>query len=531
VSKRFGPIHVRKRLVPRRFRSYDRCSTVELNREICRAARLSRDPRFDGKFFIAVRTTRIFCRPVCPARSPHEENIDYYPSAAGALQAGFRPCLRCRPESWGTPAWDGTSTTVMRALRLIEEGALDGPAESSRAESTGVDALAERLGIGSRHLRRLFLQHLGASPIAVAQAQRLLSAKKLIDETTLPFTAVAIASRYGSIRRFNAAFRATYGRSPRELRRSAKRAPRSSACTLQLRFRPPYDYDALLNFLARRAIAGVEYIHADTYRRTFVLDGEPGWLEVQPRASHALALRIERVRPARLLHVVARVRRTFDLDADPLAIHSSLKRDPLLARFIQARPGLRVPGAWDAFELGIRAILGQQVSVAGASTLTARVAAKYGHPVPFQIEGLTCTFPTAHELVDADLAIGIPASRAEAIREFARAVVSEALVFDLAHDAATCIDRLCAIRGLGPWTAQYIAMRALSDPDAFPAGDLALLRATGMQTPSQLERHAERWRPWRAYAAMHIWQGAQDGTVGLLHMDAKQGRKAAAGGG
>ncbi len=515
---------------------------MELNREICRAARLSRDPRFDGKFFIAVRTTRIFCRPVCPARSPHEEHIDYYPSAAAALQAGFRPCLRCRPESWGTPAWDGTSTTVVRALRLIEEGALDGPAESSRAESTGsgeftgVDALAERLGIGSRHLRRLFLQHLGAAPIAVAQAQRLLSAKKLIDETTLPFTAVAIASRYGSIRRFNAAFRATYGRSPRELRRSSKRAPRSSACTLQLRFRPPYDYDALLGFLARRAIAGVEYIYADTYRRTFVLDGEPGWLEVQPHASHALTLRIERARPVRLLHVVARVRRIFDLDADPLAIHSSLKRDPLLARFIQARPGLRVPGAWDAFELGIRAILGQQVSVQGASTLTARVAAKFGHPVPFQIEGLTCTFPTAQELVDADLAIGIPASRAEAIREFARAVVSEALGFDGAHDAATCIDQLCAIRGLGPWTAQYIAMRALSDPDAFPAGDLALLRATGRKTPSQLERHAERWRPWRAYAAMHIWQGAHDGTSNLLctgdllHMDAKPGRKAAAGG-
>jgi AraC family transcriptional regulator of adaptative response / DNA-3-methyladenine glycosylase II len=505
---------------------------VELTPEIYRRARLSRDPRFDGKFFIAVRTTRIFCRPVCPARSPKEENIDYYPSAAAALQAGFRPCLRCRPESWGTPAWDGTSTTVMRALRLIAEGALD-PA----AESSGVDALAERLGIGSRHLRRLFFQHLGATPIAVAQAQRLLSAKKLIDETTLPLTTIAIAARYGSIRRFNAAFRATYGRSPRELRRGSERASGSGPCALQLRFRPPYDYDALLSFLAKRAIAGVEHIQGDVYRRTFVLDGQPGWLEVQPRASHALTLRVEFVRPARLLQVVSRVRRMFDLDADPLAINSSLQRDPLLARLVRSRPGLRVAGAWDAFELGVRAILGQQVSVAGASTLTARVAARFGHAVPFQIEGLTCTFPTAEELVAADLAIGIPASRAEAIREFARAAASESLAFDGARDASACVDRLCAIRGLGPWTAQYIAMRALSDPDAFPAGDLALQRATDIKNTAGLERHAERWRPWRAYAAMYIWQGAHDGTISLLHtgdllhLDDKPHRKAAAGGG
>ena len=505
---------------------------MDLNREIYRRARLSRDPRFDGKFFIAVRTTRIFCRPVCPARSPKEENIDYYPSAAAALQAGFRPCLRCRPESWGTPAWDGTSTTVLRALRLIAEGALDAAAESS-----GVDTLAERLGIGSRHLRRLFFQHLGATPIAVAQAQRLLSAKKLIDETTLPLTTIAIAARYGSIRRFNAAFRATYGRSPRELRRGSNRTSGSGLCALQLRFRPPYDYDALLNFLAKRAIAGVEHIQGDAYRRTFVLDGEPGWLEVQPRAAHALTLRVEFVRPARLLQVVSRVRRMFDLDADPLAINSSLQRDPLLARLVRARPGLRVAGAWDAFELGVRAILGQQVSVAGASTLTARVAARFGHPVPFQIEGLTCTFPTAEELVAADLAIGIPASRAEAIREFARAAAAESLAFDGARDASACVDRLCAIRGLGPWTAQYIAMRALSDPDAFPAGDLALQRAIGIKTTAGLERHAERWRPWRAYAAMHVWQGAHDATINLLHtgdllhLDDKPHRKAAAGGG
>ena len=496
---------------------------MQLSREICRSARLSRDARFDGKFFTAVRTTGIFCRPICPARSPKEENVKYYPTAAAALQAGFRPCLRCRPESSaGAPAWAGTSTTVARALRLIGEGALD---------DSGVDALAERLGMGARHLRRLFLQHLGATPLAVAQAQRLLAAKKLIDETALPLTTIAIASRYGSIRRFNTAFRAAYGRSPRELRRDSKPICSSGACTLQLHFRPPYDYQAIVEFLAKRSISGVEFIGDSIYRRTFVLDGQAGWLEVRPHTSHTLTLRVEGVAPARLLQVVARVRRMFDLDADPLAINSSLQHDSLLAGSVRARPGLRVPGAWDGLELGVRTILGQQVSVAGASTLTARLAAKYGHPVPFQVEGLTCTFPTADELTRVDLAIGIPAARANAIGEFARAVASGALVFDGTQDAAAFAFEICAIGGVGPWTAQYIAMRALSEPDAFPAADLVLARAAGVKTPAELERRSESWRPWRAYAAMHLWQGVKYGSIGLLHLDGKPPRKVAVGGG
>jgi AraC family transcriptional regulator, regulatory protein of adaptative response / DNA-3-methyladenine glycosylase II len=501
------------------FAGRTKINAVEFTRKTCQAARISRDARFDGKFFVGVKTTRIFCRPVCPARPPKEENVSYYPSAAAALQAGLRPCLRCRPESWGTAAWNGTSTTVARALRLIHEG---------KTHEGGIDQLAERLGIGSRHLRRLFVQHLGATPIAVAQAQRLLAAKKLIDETALPFTTIAIAARYGSIRRFNAAFQTTYGRSPRELRRDRKQRPSAGPITLTLRFRPPYDYDALLEFAAKRAIAGVEHVEGDVYRRTFTLDGQAGWLEVRPNGANALALKLDFVEPKRLLHVVARVRRMFDLDADPLAINSSLRRDPMLARLVKARPGLRVAGAWDGFELGVRAILGQQVSVAGASTLTARLAAKYGHPLPFQIEGLAYTFPAPEEIADADLVIGIPGSRAEAIREFAKAVASGALLFE---DAETCVNGVCAIRGLGPWTAQYIAMRALSDPDAFPAGDLVLLRAAGMKTAAELERRAEHWRPWRAYAAMHLWQGVKDGTTSLLHLDGKPHRKAAAGGG
>ena len=251
-------------------------AVVELNRVICRTARLSRDARFDGKFFIAVRTTRIFCRPVCPARSPKEENIEYYPSAAAALQAGFRPCLRCRPESWGTAVWDGTSTTVARALRLIHEGALDGDGEDSN-----VDALAERLGIGSRHLRRLFFQHLGATPIAVAQAQRLLSAKKLIDETTLPLTEHCLGLALWQHSPLQCRLSSHLWTQPARIAAGIQTRVQSlGACTLQLRFRPPYDYDALLHFLAKRAIAGVEYIHGDVYRRSFVLDGQAGWLEV-----------------------------------------------------------------------------------------------------------------------------------------------------------------------------------------------------------------------------------------------------------
>lgn len=498
---------------------------MQFTRDICRAARLSHDPRFDGKIFIAVRSTGIFCRTVCPARPPKETNVEYFPSAAAALEAGFRPCLRCRPESWGTAAWNGTSTTVARALRLIHEGTLDGGADSN------LDAFAERLGIGSRHLRRLFIQHLGATPIAVVQAQRLLSAKKLIDETKLPFTSIAVAAGYGSVRRFNAVFRSTYGRSPRELRRESNRSPSSGPVTLALRFRPPYDYAALLDFIARRAIAGVESIQGDVYRRSFLFDGAAGWLEVRPGLSNTLALHVDSIAPTRLLHVVARVRRMFDLDADPMAIDSSLKRDPLLARSIAARPGLRVPGAWDGFELGVRAILGQQVSVAGASTLAARLAAQYGHPLPFAVDGIVHTFPLPEEIADAELAIGLPASRAEAIRAFARAVISRDLAFDGAQDAETFAARICVIRGLGPWTAHYIAMRVLSDPDAFPSGDLALLRAAGSKTPRELEFRAERWRPWRAYAAMHLWQGVKHAIPNVLHLNRKSGRKAAAGGG
>lgn len=489
---------------------------MQLSHTICRSARLARDARFDGKFFIGVHSTGIYCRPICPAPSPKEQNVEYYPSAAAAAEAGLRPCLRCRPEcSPGTPAWLGSSVTVSRALRLIAEGAL---------EANGVDSLAERLGIGSRHMRRLFLEHLGATPVAVAQTRRLLAAKKLIDETMLPLTQIAIASGFGSIRRFNAAFLEAWGRCPREMRRTRGRAPAGGPCTLELRYRPPFDWAALLGFLAGRAIGGVEHVEGDIYRRTIVTGRGPGWIEVRPAGATALALSIHCPDSGELLTIASRVRRLFDLDADPQAIAGHLRPDALLGPLLKARPGLRVPGAWDGFELGVRTILGQQVSVAGASTLAARLVQKLGQPVAFDATGLTHTFPSPAEVAEADLATGMPASRAETIREFARAVASGHVTFDAAVDSLAFQEKLQSLAGIGPWTAQYIAMRALSDPDAFPAGDLVLRRACR-------EVDTEPWRPWRAYAAMHIWQGVKDGKPGVLHVDGKPRRKIAAGGG
>ena len=357
-----------------------------MNREIFRRARLARDARFDGKFFIGVKTTGIFCRPICPAPSPRERNVEYFPSAAAAAEAGYRPCLRCRPEcSPGTPAWLGSSVTVSRALRQIAEGAL---------EEDGVDALAERLGIGARHLRRLFLEHLGAPPVAVAQMRRLLSAKMLIDETHLPLTAIAMAAGYGSIRRFNAAFLETYGRSPRELRRSEPRRSQGGRYEFALRFRPPFDWEALVAFLGPRAIPGVEAVQGNLYRRSIAFAGRAGWIEAGPAADGSeLSLRVEFPDPAWLLPVVSRVRRMFDLDADPLAIQAHLGGDPLLGALVRARPGLRVPGCWDGFETSVRAILGQQVSVARATALAGRLVARFGSPLSAGAEGLTHTFP------------------------------------------------------------------------------------------------------------------------------------------
>ena len=473
---------------------------MDLDPHICSQARLSRDARFDGRFFIGVRSTRIYCRPICPVRTAKEENVRYFPTAAAAAEAGYRPCLRCRPESSpGTPAWLGTSTTVSRALRLISESAM---------ENEGVEEFAARLGIGSRQLRRLFLRHLGASPIAVAKTRRLHFAKKLIDETCLPMGQIALASGFGSVRRFNAAFRKTYNRTPTQIRRLAHFASIQSEdeYLFRLRFRPPFQWDALLAFLARRAIPGVEAIELGRYCRTISLNGHTGSLAVSlDKTGTALEVRISFPEPRWLFLIIERLRRMFDLGADPREIAACLAADPLLARRIEAMPGLRVPGAWDSFELAVRAVLGQQVSVAGASTLAGRLVQAFG--TPMIANPLTHLFPGAEVLAEADVArIGLPKKRAETIRALARAVSEGRIVFSSVTDFEDFQSRLRELPGIGNWTAQYIAMRALGDPDALPAGDLGLLRGASLHDERELVRRAEAWRPWRAYAAMYLWQ-------------------------
>ena len=493
---------VRKRLVcPAESTTIRAVKVMDLDWQVCSRARLSRDARFDGKFFIAVLTTRIYCRPICPARACNERNIRYYPSAASAAEGGFRPCLRCRPESSpGTPAWLGTSNTVSRALRLIGESGL---------EDGGVEVLAERLGVGSRHLRRLFLRHLGATPMAVAQTRRLHFAKKLIDETRLPMSEIALAAGFGCVRRFNAGVRQVYHRTPTQLRRLARQKNMQSGShyLFKLHFRPPYHWEGMLSFLAARATPGVEVVEAGKYRRTISLNGCDGYFEVSfDQGRDALMVRIEFGDPRSLFFITERIRKMFDLGADWAAIVPSLRSDSVLAGSVEADPGLRVPGCWNGFELAVRAILGQQITVKGATAMAGRMANSFGKPF-FGASGLTHLFPSAQVLADAKLGdIGLTGARAETIRTLARAVCDGKINFEGVVDSDEFLNRLCQIPGIGKWTAQYVAMRALGEPNAFPSSDLALLRAMALETPRELERRAEPWRPWRAYAAMYLWR-------------------------
>jgi len=480
---------------------------MKLDLQVCSRARQTRDARFDGKFFIAVLSTGIYCRPICPVRTLSEKSVRYYPSAAAAAEAGYRPCLRCRPESSpGTPAWFGTSSTVSRALRLIGESGLD---------DGGVEALADRLGVGSRHLRRLFLKHLGATPMAVAHTRRLHFAKKLIDETALPMYEIALASGFGCVRRFNEGIRQVYHRTPTQIRRLGRQAELCQAQAqpenqylFRLNFRPPYHWQAMLDFLAPRATPGVEEVADGSYRRTISLHGKAGYFEVSlAEDSDALLLRISFADPQSLFFIVERVRAIFDLNADWGAIAQCLRGDPVLAARVDADPGIRVPGCWNGFELAVRTILGQQVTVKGATTLAGRIAANFGKPSNGPA-GLTHVFPTAEALAQAPLSnIGLTSARIETIRALARAVCSGKISFDQACDSEILLTRLREIPGIGQWTAQYVAMRALGEPDAFPSSDLGLLKALTLETPRELEQRAEAWRPWRAYAAMYLWRG------------------------
>lgn len=474
---------------------------MELDWRICSRARLSRDARFDGKFFIAVLTTRIYCRPICPARTCKESNVRYYPTAAAAAEAGFRPCLRCRPESSpGTPAWLGTSNTVSRALRLISESGL---------EDGGIEALAERLGVGSRHLRRLFLRHLGATPISVAQTRRLHFAKKLIDETSLAMNQIALASGFGCVRRFNAGIRKFYHRTPSQIRHLArqKEAQRGKQYVFRLNFRPPYHWQGMLDFLAPRCTPGIEEVEAGCYRRTVSVNGRHGYFELSPdEQRHLLVVRIEFGEPQSLFLIVERIRAMFDLNADWASIVGTLRMDPALAALVQAEPGLRVPGCWNSFELTTRAILGQQITVKGATALAGRLVSRFGKPFRGP-SGLTHVFPAPEILADAKLTdIGVTTARALTIRALARAVCEGKISFSGIVDSEAFLSRLCEIPGIGKWTAQYVAMRALREPDAFPSSDIGLLRALHLKSSRELENLSAGWKPWRAYAAMYLWR-------------------------
>jgi AraC family transcriptional regulator of adaptative response / DNA-3-methyladenine glycosylase II len=479
---------------------------MDLDHDACYRAISLRDERFDGRFFTAVRTTGIYCRPICPARTPLSRNVTFYPTAAAAQEAGYRPCLRCRPETApDLGAWRGTSNTVSRGLALIELGALD---------DASVNTLAGRLGVGERQLRRLFLQHVGASPVAVAQTRRVLLAKQLIHETHLPMAEIAFAAGFGSIRRFNETFSTLFGCAPRELRRahgSDVSAGPHGEIDLLLRYHPPYDWPAMLEFLRQRAIRGIERVTADGYARSIEIDGVQGAVAVRRGRGNALRATVRFHRLQALPAIIARLRRVFDLAADPVPITAHLAKDPALARLVKARPGLRVPGAWDGFELAVRAVLGQQVTVSAAAALAARLVAAHGKPLPETVPGLTHVFPAPDALASADLtSLGMPRSRASTLSAVAAAAVADEHLFDATGGLDEAVRRLRAIRGIGEWTAQYIALRQLREPDAFPAADVGLIRAMAGQdgcrrSADELLDRAETWRPWRAYAAQHLW--------------------------
>ncbi len=469
-----------------------------LDDEACYRAARARDRRFDGSFFVAITTTRIYCRPICTARAPKRDHIRFYSNAAAAEGAGFRPCLRCRPErAPGLAPVDAVSRLVGAAMAGIEEHALS---------SARVGELAASLGVSERHLRRVTESELGVSPIALAQTQRLLLAKRLLRDTALSLTEIAFASGFGSVRRFNALFKSRYGLNPRAVRGSAQRA---DGLCVQLEFRPPLAWTHLLAYLRLRAIPGVEFVDTTHYRRTVSIDNFAGWIEVSMHpGGSALNLQTSPGLGACIGAVIARVKHLFDLASAPAAVAELLRQDSILEPTVKRIPGLRVAGAFDGFELAVRTVIGQQISVKGASTVAGRLAAAFGRPMETPYPQLNRLAPGARDIAgrheDDIAALGMVGNRARCLIGLAKAVADGRVNLALAGNVEEQIDQLLSLPGIGPWTANYIAMRALHWPDAFPTGDLMLMRAAGLKQ-KQLDRHAEAWRPWRAYAAHYLW--------------------------
>jgi AraC family transcriptional regulator of adaptative response / DNA-3-methyladenine glycosylase II len=455
-------------------------------------------------FFVGVRSTGIYCRPVCTARTPGRERCRFFVSAALAEQAGFRPCLRCRPElAPGNAPIDSARTIAHAAAARIEAGALN--------NGSSLEDLAASLGLSSRQLRRSLQQELGVTPVELAQTNRLLLAKRLITETQLPMSQIAFAAGFESVRRFNALFRSHYNLAPSALRHAPPPPPVADCVRLVLAFRPPLAWDALLRFLAARAIPGVECVSDSAYHRTVEIGKHRGWLSVSLVPDrNLLAVDLATALVPLLPLILARLRKLFDLDARPNIIAEHLARDPRLARSIKTHPGLRVPGAFDSFELAMRTILGQQVSVRGASTLAGRLVERLGNPIATPLVCLNRTAPTAESLYAAGskalARIGLPIARAQTLWNFSRAIADHQIDLDRGFTPHATVAQLMELKGIGPWTAEYIALRALRSPDAFPAGDLGLLKASGLRSTQLLEQAAQAWRPWRAYAALHLWE-------------------------
>jgi AraC family transcriptional regulator of adaptative response / DNA-3-methyladenine glycosylase II len=480
---------------------------MSLDPETCYRALSARDARFDGVFYVGVTSTGVYCRPICPARTPVVRNCQFFGRAAEAERAGFRACLRCRPElAPGAAPVDAISRLVTAAAAQIATGALD---------QGSVAQLAARLGVSARHLRRAMQAELGVAPLELAQRQRMAVALQLLRDSQLGLTEVAFAAGFSSVRRFNALFQQRFGRPPSALRRATS-CP-ADRVRLRLEYRPPLDWAALLGFLAQRAVPGVEAVAQEEYRRAVLLDGRAGWLRVRPAArGAALVAELSASLVPVLLPVVARLRALFDLDARPDVIDRHLARDPLLRPLVATRPGLRVPGAFDGFELAVRSVLGQQVSVAAATTLCGRLVQRFGRPLALELPGLDRTFPAASQLAAAGpaalAAIGLPGARAGTLAALARAVAGGELGLGPAAGPEQQVAALQRIRGIGPWTAHYMAMRALRWPDACPAGDLVLRRALGVSSERAAALRMQPLRPWRAYATMHLWQrAAQEG--------------------
>jgi AraC family transcriptional regulator, regulatory protein of adaptative response / DNA-3-methyladenine glycosylase II len=470
-----------------------------------------RDGRFDGRFVVAVRTTGIYCRPSCPAQTPKRENVTFLARAAAAAAAGYRACKRCRPDTApGSPEWDVRGDLAARALRGVEAGVVD---------AEGVPGLARRLNVSERHLHRVLVAEVGVGPLALARTRRAQTARVLIENTALPLSTVAFSAGFASIRQFNDVMRSEFGMPAGELRRRPPAGGEADgALTLRLQHRRPYAVAPMIGWLAARAIPGLEEVDDEGYRR--VIDGRIVDLQPLGDAGHVLA-RVQVGDVAGVADLVARCRRLLDLDADPLAVDDVLSRDRRLAASVRAHPGLRVPGAVDGFELAVRAVLGQQVSVAAARTFAGRLVEQCGKPLDAPRGTLTHSFPAAETLAEHPLdGIGLTRSRTDTLRGLAHAVASGRLALDATADRDEARARLGELPGIGPWTVEYVAMRALRDPDAFPASDLVLRRVLQADP-----RRSESWRPWRAYAAMHVWHGSAMTHIRYSSADTKEKKR------